>query len=142
MNINLTASVVMLNLFEGAQIICRPFKNKFKNYQELFLIINLLVLYTFTLSSQGDVNMTAINIMITMAAIHFSLIIMYHIITYMCGGVISERLQSGINVCIRAIKCKQKSETEHFNLLNHNIPDVTYNYQEYREPVIGSDYHN
>ena len=141
-NINLTAVVVMLSLFEGAQIICKPFKNKFKNYQELFLIINLLLLYTFTLSSQGDVNMIAINIMIAMAVLHFSLIIMYHIITYMCGGVISERLQSGINVCIRAIKLKQKSETEHFNLLNHNIPDVTYNYQEYREPVIGSDYHN
>jgi len=77
--------------------------------------------------------------MITMAAIHFILIITYHVIAFMWGGMISERLQS---VCVRAIKLKQKSDTELINLQNYNIPDVTYNYQEYREPVLGSDYYN
>jgi len=89
---NLTTGIVILSILEGVHGMCRPFAKDFKTYQELLLIINLLVLYTFTLSSQGNVNMTGVNIMITMAAVHFSLIIMYHVVTYIHEGVINARL--------------------------------------------------
>ncbi|XP_065891077.1 uncharacterized protein [Dysidea avara] len=104
-NNNLTTSIAVLSIIEGVHGMSRPFTKDFKTYQELLLTINLLVLYTFTLSSQGEFNMTAINIMITMAAVHFSLIIVYHIITYVHGGVISEKLLE-LNVYLTRFKRK------------------------------------
>ena len=148
-NINLTACIIILSIIEGVQVICKPFKNKFNNFQELLLTINLLLLYTFTLSSQGDVNITGVYIMNAMAAVHFSLIIMYHIITYVCGGVMRKKLSSGVNVCkerilkLKVFKklLKQESKTDNNKHKSDiNIPDKTYNYWEYREPVIGSEY--
>ena len=143
-NINLTAGIIILSIIEGVQVICKPFKNKFNNFQELLLTINLLLLYTFTLSSQGDVNMTPINIVIAMAAVHFSLIIMYHIIIYVCEGVMRKKLSSGVNVCreriLKVLKKLLKQESKTDNNSDVNAPDKTYNYEEYREPVIGSEY--
>ena len=45
----------------------------------------------------------AVNIMITMAAIHFTLIITYHIITYVCGAMIKRKIKASFNAIIKWI---------------------------------------
>ena len=137
MNTNLTTGIIFLSITEGIQVICKPFKNKVNNYQELFLTMNLLVLYTFTLSSQGDVNMTAINIVITMAAVHFSLIIMYHIIIYTCNMKIdacTHKTREWIS------KLHKKPERQHPPIqLCSKVPEVN-RYYIYQEPLLAPDY--
>jgi len=117
--------------------VVHPFKKGFKNNQELLYIINLHILYMFTLSDlQGVI---IVNVMITLAAIQFTFIIMYHIITYSYNGVIRIKINYFINTIITWINKLKKSSNTNLQLHNIEIPEVTYNYHEYREPLIGED---
>ena len=86
---------VFLNVVNGFQGMWRPFKNKLHNYQELFLMINLLVLYVFLLSEQW----IGIYTLISLAEVHLSLIIVCRIMTHFCG-----RLTARIPCCWRLTK--------------------------------------
>ena len=83
---------VFLNVVNGFQGMWRPFKNKLNNYQELFLMINLLVLYVFLLSEQW----IGIYTLISLAEVHLSLIIVCRIMTPFCS-----RLTARIPCCWR-----------------------------------------
>ena len=142
-DINLSASIIILSIFNVVHAYSKPFKSKAKNYQEFFLIINLLGLYIFALSSvSNDINVTAINIMITLAVAQFSLIVLYHILTYGCSGVVTQWLLSLYHDVLagKFIRSNKKLQTQQFDLHHCNIPDVTYNYHEYQEPLIGQEY--
>jgi len=69
----------------GLHGIVRPFTIKYKNYQELMLFSNFHELYVISFYGHVTTNTTAINILIVMAVVHFCFIIIYHIITYVCG---------------------------------------------------------
>ena len=76
-----------------------------------------------------------------MAAVHFIVIIMYHIITYVHNGVIRNKTQLITKAFIVWINKKSQQEQFHLhNSIRYNIPEVTYKYHEYREPLIGLDY--
>ena len=62
-----------------------PYKSAVKNLQELLYLFNLQALYAISLYSRDATNMTAVNILIIMAALQFCIICMYHMITYMCN---------------------------------------------------------
>ena len=90
-NANLTFSIILLSVIEGVQCVIKPFRNRALNYQELFFVLNALWLYAYILFEQ-NFNIVIVNVMIAMAAIHFFIIIMYHTITYVCGGVIIHKI--------------------------------------------------
>ena len=142
-NTNLTAGAVLLGILGGITGAISPFKNKYKNFQELVFIFNLQGLYIMSLYNRSSVDMTIINTMITMAAVHFIFIITYHIITYVYGGVIRNKIQLSINTLIGWItRFHNKSQDQQFQLhddLRINIPEVAFNYHEYREPLVGQD---
>ena len=112
--------------------IAQPFKNRIQNCHELVLLLNLQVLHIFV---QHNYNITAITAVIAMAAVHFTLIVVYHIITYMCGGVIRKKIQQGVNTVMGWIN--NRSTVQSFQLAN--IPEVAFNYREYREPLVAAD---
>ena len=93
--------------------------------------------------SQGIANRNAINVAITVAVVHFSFVIVYHIITYVYGGVIRHKIQLSINTFRRWItRLNNKRQPKRFQLhdiLRDNIPEVAFNYCEYREPLVGVD---
>ena len=132
-------SIILFSIVEGMHSIACPFKVKYKNYQELAFILNLQGLYAISQYSQNT-NMTIVNVMMAIAAVHFTLIIIYHIITYMHGGVIKHKLQSSINIFTRWLtRLHIKSPHQQFHLQHYvhdNIPEVAFNYREYREPLI------
>jgi len=78
-----------------------------------------------------------------MAIVHFSFIIIYHMITYVCGGMIRDKIQLHINILTGNItKSLNKSQHQQFQLqdsVRDKIPEVTYKYNEYREPLVGVD---
>ena len=137
-NLNLTISIALFSLIESVQGALKPFKSEFKDFQEQLFLINLTILYAFLLYNQ-DTNMMAVNIMITIAAIHFSVIIVYHIITYMWSDVIKHKVKSSINVIIQKINVLQgKPLISQFELgdnIRCNIPEAV-NYHEFRESLL------
>ena len=83
-NLNLTISITLFSLIGGIQGALKPFKTKYKNFQEQAFVMNITILYAFLLYSQEVINVMVASIMIGIAAIHFVLIIIYHITSYAC----------------------------------------------------------
>ena len=136
--INLTVSTIILSVIIGLHGVIHPFKSNFKNYHEFLYIINLQILYILKLSRHQET--TAVNIMVTLSAIHFIFIIICHIITYSYSGMIWIKMNNFTNNVTTWIS-KVNKRSSNVNLQSHNIeiPEVTYNYREYREPLIGQD---
>ena len=142
--INLTSGIIILITINSVNASCKPFKNKYKNYQENFLFLNQVVLFTSTLYSYS---MTVVGVMVSVVAVHFSLIVFYHILTYVLCDAVKDKLKLGVKNCAIARLVKrlyEKQCVQQFELRNNravlNVPNVTYHYQEYQEPLIGSDY--
>ena len=85
--INLKIGIILITILAGVQGLLRPYKGKIKNYQEFFWLMNLQVLHVVSFHSTST---TYTTILVTIAMIHFSIVVFYHIITYTwIGKVIS-----------------------------------------------------
>ena len=137
-NTNLLIGSIILSMIIGLHGVVQPFKTKFKNYNEFSYIINLHILYILTLSHyQGTIT---VNVMVTLASIQFIFITIYHIITYPCSGVIWIKVNDFTNKVTTWIsKFNKRSSKVDLHLHTIEIPEVTYNYCEFREPLIGQD---
>ena len=142
-NINIAITILLLSVMIGLHGVMRPFKIKHKNYQEILLFFNLQGLFVILSYSQGIANSTAINIMIAVAAIHFGFIITYHIIIYVYGGVLRNKIWLNVNTFREWItRLHKKLQPQQFQLresIRDNIPEAAFNYHEYREPLVGVD---
>ena len=144
-NINLTISIILFSILGVLHGVIQPYKIRYKSYQELVLILNLQALYAISLFYQDTNNQTVAvaTIMITIVAVQFLFIITYHINTYVCHGVIRNKIQLSVNTLTGWITRLQKeSQPQQFQLqdnIRDKIPEVTYNYCEYREPLVGQD---
>ena len=132
-NTKVLVGIVIVSFTCALTGIAHPFKRKFQNYHEIAVLLNLQILYIF--AQQHELNITAINTVIAMAAAHFTLIVMYHIITYMCGGVIRNKIQQGVNAIVK--QRRNQSAVQSFQL--NNVPEVSFNYHEHREPLVALD---
>ena len=136
-SVNVTIGSVILSVLIGLHGFVQSFKNSFKNYQEFLYIINLQILYILTLSDyQGT---TTINVMVTVAAIQFIFIIIYHIITYSYSEVIRIKINHFTNTVTTWIGKLNKPSNIGLHLHNVKIPEVTYNCREFLEPLIDQD---
>ena len=142
-NINLTIGILLLSVIIGLHGILRPYKFKHKNYQEMLLFFNLQGMYAMLLYNQSNSNAIIVNVAITVGAVHFCYIFIYYMDTYMCGGVIRNKIQSSINTFTGWIsRLLKKSQPQQFQLqgcIFDNIPEVAFNYHEYREPLVAVD---
>ena len=149
--INFAAGLIILTIVNIVHAYNQPFKTRFKNNLETIFIINLLGLYTFILLfGQNDINkVTAVNVLIIAAAVQLLLIILCHIFIYACSEKIKSRITSMLHSwydvlsrwMIRLYKKPQVSDQQ-FQLHHYscNIPNITYNYHEYQEPLISQEY--
>ena len=136
-NINLTVSIVLFSLVEGMYGAIKPFKNEMKNYQEQIFNVNILILFVIALYNQTTTNTIAVNVMIGLAMGHFSLIVMYHIVTYVLSGDTRDKLQLYTSTLTELItRQRKKPGLQQFDLHdNIRIPEAV-NYREYREPLV------
>ena len=143
-DINFIIGIILLIIIGGIHGTTQPFKNAIKNYQELVLILNLQVVYTISLYGRESVTSIILNVLITIAAAHFVFIVLYHIITYMHGGVIRKKMEMIIYMLVKQIRSLcNKSQVEQYDLevtARNKIPEVTYHYYEYQEPLVGQSY--
>ena len=148
--INLTIGIIILSIVNIAHAYIKPFKSKIKNYQENLFILNLLGLSIFTGSfAQNEISYIFVNILIIMAMAQFILIVMYHMVKYTCNRKIKERSLSLLHISHGMVtdwitrwykRPITTSSNQQFRLHDYNIPEVTYKYHEYREPLIGQEY--
>ena len=137
-NINLIIGIVLFILIEGIHGAVRPFKNKIKSHNEQIFNMNILILFAVTQYSQDTTNMIVVNVMIGLAMAHFSLIIIYHIVTYGLHRVTRNGLELHIGRLVRWITRMQKKpkfQCIELHDLNVRIPEAV-NYHEYREPLV------
>ena len=132
-NINLTTGIILLAVIIIIQKSLIPFRDNNKNLLETGFLFILLVMYTLS-HDRYDV---AINIMVTLAALKFLLIVIHHIISNVCGRVVMYNLKNVIGTTVKWITRSQNNS--HHIELNNIPPDKTYNYQELREPLVDQD---
>ena len=79
-----------------------------------------------------------------MSAVHFIFIVVYHMITYACDGVIRNKMQLSVDTFTEwASRLHKNQQPKQFQLqdsIRDNIPEVAFNYRDYREPLVGVDY--
>jgi len=119
--------IILVSFLCAITGIAHPFKSKFQNYHEIVLLLNLQMLYIF--AQQIQLNVTAINITIGVTLVHLTVIVMYHIIAYVCGGVIRNKIQQSVNTVM-----EYQSAVQSLELVN--IPEDAVNYYDYREPLV------
>ena len=136
--VNLLIGNMILIAIEGICGYTRPYKNWFQNCHEMILVFNLNALCVLVLSDQ---NVTPINVMIALAAVQFLFIVIYSIFNYTPAKALKNQIQQckWINPMIR----DNTSPNTAINLQNlsyrNRIPEITYNYSEYQEPLVGVD---
>ena len=70
-------------------------------------LICTLILFAITMYSQDTSNAIAVNVMIGLAIVHFSLVITYHIFTYVLSRMTRNKLQLHFTALIGWIKRKK-----------------------------------
>ena len=136
-NLNLTINITLFSILEVIQGTAKPFKSQFKNFQEHLLFMNITILYAFLLYDHKAISTIVVNIMISITAIYFMLIIAHHIIIYACSQVIRNKIKSSSDAIIKWMyKLQGKSQAaDQFELLHCNVPEAV-NYHEFREPPL------
>ena len=130
--ISLTCGAVVLGAVLCLQGVMQPFKSKLINIQESLILFNLLTVYSISVLNSIKV-FYIMKSLINIILLCFIIFVVYRCIAITCGDSIIRKCQP----VIRCLK-KRKLHTTPISL-NINIPDVTYNYQEFQEPLIEFD---
>ena len=137
--ISLTCGIVVLGAVLCLQGIMHPFKSGFKNIQESILFLNLLALYSISIINHHDDDEATFYIMkslISITLLYFIIVIAHRCVTMTsCANGIMQKCKSLIN----SFKRMKSHTLSAPHIMNINIPDVTYNYQEFQEPLIELD---
>jgi len=141
-NINLIIGSVFINILIGVHGVLQPFKTKLNNYHELLFLFNLHGLFVMSLYSH---NITVINIMVFMVLLHFNYIIIYQTITCLCSDSTKHKMRmsvSRLTTWISILYNKSQTHNQPFELqqnMRNKIPEVTFNYSKYQEPLLDVD---
>lgn len=129
-NISLYIGCLVLGILGNIQCYAAPFKSKRKNFNERFFILNLMILYSVA-SSQNITSTEEIIIDTTIyiAILYFMINVILHIAASHCRLAIEKIM----NATVLRLK-KEKVPVERHDL---GIPDVAYNYAEFRETLLG-----
>jgi len=106
-------------------------------------MINLQCIFLVSLYSQVNINL--LNSLIFLAGTHFICIIIYHIVSYTFGGVIRNKIELSISTASKLVKKLFNRDAQQLNFrmrMVHNIPEISYRYCEYQEPLVGLDWSN
>ena len=120
--------------FTGMFGYVRPNKNKFINFQELLLLINLTIMHEVSYYGSDSVFVIIINLMISLVFIHLCIIVTYHFLTYTCHCDIKNTLYTVKE------KLAKHHRKDHRSVAMLDIPACTYNYNEYQDGLHSDDF--
>ena len=141
-----------VSLFSGAvlavMVLCThgmvyPFKCKFQNFQESLVLFDLSAVYVTALYNEYEnskYKLFIIRLLIITVLAYFIVLIFCHCIMLMYGEAIKRRANKIKQMLMKMIKRKQTyTESLKLEQLSSKIPNVAFNYEEFREPLIAID---
>ena len=140
-NINITVGIVVLGFLLYFQGLMCPFKSRYKNLQEGFVILNLQAVYILALYSDDDnnANIPATQVLILLVLIYFFIVIFYHCLK-------SSLIFSKISVKMRNVMPKYFEVLKDNFFTSRSTTDkvnesrcVTSNYHELQESIMALD---
>ena len=148
----LSSVIRSASLFSGAVLIgimlcthglVHPFKNRFINIQESLVLLNLLAVYITALYNEYEnskYKLFIIRLLIITVLVYFIVLIFCHCIMLMYGDVIKGRANKIKQMLMTRITRKKTcSESIQLEDLSAKIPDTTFNYKEFIEPLVALD---
>ena len=138
-------SLMTISIFLGGLLwwhgVAKPFRSKFENVQESALILNLLVVHVIPLYKVNDSGVKFAQIMIALAVGYFALVLLFYCCLFRFRNTIQTNIKTicnkiyGVNNRVQ-ISNQDNVEMEEFR---SRIPEVTYNFKEFREPLMEFD---
>ena len=139
-NTNLMISSILIGTTACIHATLFPFKENTKNIQELLMMMNLNCLFIYSLyTSSNDITAT---VLIFVAFLQFSLIVINHVRVYLLSirsvNLAKMKLEDIFKNIFDYFNSPAPNNTDQGNL--QLIPEVAYNFREFREPLIGQDF--
>jgi len=138
--VSLLTGMIITGVLHFAQGVIQPFKSQFHNFQESFVLLNLSLVYVITLHNYyNNVNNKATQYLILVVLVYYIFSIMYSCIATLCGN---RAQQIKVTIVDHLIGCRiwKKSKSKSFEMspkiMSNQIPGVTFNYKEFREPLV------
>jgi len=135
---SLVSAAIIISILLCIQGVIQPFKNKFKSIQKSFVLLNVLLVHLFALHDHHNNTRSLVTqYLILVVLLYFMLFTMYTSVTMMCGS----KMEQFRDFIIRHImRWKKNKVVKPVDTCMHNttskIPDITFNYKEFREPLI------
>ena len=129
---------VLLGVLLCIQGHMRPFKNKIKNIQESLLLLNLMVIHVAPLYKPHSIGLRISQVLLTAGVLYLIVAITIHCLMFRCKNTIYYYTKRLYNMTCRKIVAIQNDSTN-LNHLSSEIAEVTYNYEEFQESLIGFD---
>ena len=119
----LVGTVILIPLLSFYGYIC-PHKSIFVNIQEYLLLINVTIIYSASYHCSDTISSTITNVMITIALVHFTIILLYHFLTFTCHCNVENMLWDVKEKMIKC--CHLKLYTHHReDTMSCEIPELT-----------------
>ncbi|XP_065897479.1 uncharacterized protein [Dysidea avara] len=132
--VSLLSGIIFTAILLCVQGVLWPFKSRLNNLLESFILLNLLLAYVITLYNYpNNVNSTATQYLILVVLVYFMFFIMYTCITTLYSNA-AQQLKDVVHSHFIRWRIWKKSRT--FEMTDNQIPDVTFNYKDFREPLI------
>ena len=142
-NVSLCSGAFLVGIVFCVQGTLHPFKSKYKNFVELLILLDLLGLYVTALYSYDESNsykMLITRLLIITALAYFIGLIFCHCVILKCGATIKQQVNKIKGMLTKGIRIKQTtSGLLHMEKLHSTIPEVTFNYKEFQEPMVALD---
>ena len=140
-NVSLFSGALLVGIVLCTHGIMHPYKSKYINLQESLVLLDLLAVYVTALYNEYDNGWLIIRLLIITVLGYFIVLIFCHCIMLMYGDVIMGRANKVKQMLLmKWIRRKQThSESLQLEQLRSKIPDVTFNYNEFIEPLVALD---
>lgn len=142
-HISITVGCIIVLIGAIVQSYLQPYKSIITNIQEIFLFCNYSVLSVLLLFNGGEfLNIIVLNVMIGLSFLQFMLIIAYHIhkFVFMHHCVKVQDTTRAVWTKIKTLCYWNRRQNDRNNEITElQIPEVTFNYSEFQEPLLGLD---
>ena len=144
-NMNLMINTILIAVLLCMQTVAQPYKSKFQNFQQSLVLLDIIIINVVALYGGDDENsqaLTAVSVLIYTGSYYFITYIICHCIMCTFGKTITKGktiLITRFTIWKQSVMKKKTTGRIHMDSLRRRIADVTYNYQEFQEPLIEID---
>ena len=138
---SLTAISILLGALISLQGVLQPFKSKYENIQESFVLFNLLAAHVATsYNTRSELaSVQIVQIFFILFFVHFTIVIGVHCCLSTCKELMLRnyrRLSHFIDTIRIVPKMNNSIKAMEMNKFHDRIPNVACNYKEFQEPLV------